>query len=862
MSSFDDSQRSYMLSELNRAIPVGSRAADMSTIQAALGTVDSAMPAETRQVSNALRMFSTFGGASNEALQRDAACRSIPSPSTSMRPDAGARAGCGWWYVPDPSTPSVGAYGTRRGPMNPNLGTQIGAGQWIWDPAQAMQMEGTKAAAQIKACPDIQYAQSRWPTMGWCTQTNMAILTDGQGNPMYPRTAGGDCAQGSIIMSASACPAPSAPAQPAAPASSISGACGSGTAPLTPACLQNLATYTCSGNGALAQAYSSGGWPSQNDQIALTNQVLMQRGFTLPTGVMQDGQIAVQDALSAFSALKAATVDPSMDARGQGAAANLCLGSPFDPCNFQPTDTGPFPPQCIAQTALGMGYAQNAGLMPSNVGMNYWNTQLGGNTWSDVVSNLMYWKQTADTPQPQQPSLQAQAVSNVYGVNMKFPVQGCNVNGAMVYRYYFPPGAMQYMPQYGGGGNQNPTTHFLGRYLLTQGLDQGVPNDMTEMTPGNDQLTEIKRMLFTWTPAQGGIYRFLTTADDYLYIYFNGQLFAMNAGNTSGQLTQPTDDIDPGVSINVQIDAVNVGGPWNYQFTPQTSADGGNTFQTAPLTLSQMNLPYDRRLPMLEWAFHRMQPTNYGASQLAAGVPIQDTNGALTQMSITGNIGQLNGRQCLVVGGPGQGLVNYGQQTLQGIRLMAMKSFTMMVCVSSVQINPANNITPTLVSFYNLPTSRQRGSPNPGAWSPQFAQTYYNRTNSFDIMAAQSSIYPYGTGPLQGTSTPAKTYFLDAISSGNSVLPLSQNQWFHLAWVWDANGAGYTIYLNGKQVGRGFMAPYDPQLITEMIRIGCDQTADGNSWTGGIQWFRAFDYRLSQAQINTDMQDNWANGLN
>jgi hypothetical protein len=861
MSTFDDRQRAYMLSELNRAIPVG-RASDMSTIQAALGTVDAHLPQGVRQVADAARMFSAYGGASNEALQRDASCRAIPAPSPSMRPDAGARAGCGWWYVPDPSTPSIGAYGTRRAPMNPSLDTQIGAGQWIWDPAQAAQMEGTKAAAQITSCPDIQYAQKRWPSMGWCTQTNMALLTDGQGNPLYPRTAGGDCAQGSIVMSAGACPAPS---QPAAPGSSISAACGSGVAPLSPACLGSLATYSCGGNGALAQAYGGGGWPAQNDTTATTNQILMQRGFTLPTGVMQDGQIAVQDALSAFSALKAATADPTLDQRAQGAAANLCMGASFNPCAFQPTDNGPFPATCITQTALNMGYSPSGGLLPSNIGMNYWNTQLSGNQWSDVVSNLTYWKQTADTPQPQQPSLQTGAISNVYGVNIKPPMQGCNVNGAMVYRYYFPPGAVNYVPaatQYGGGGSPNPITHFLGRYLLTQGLDQGVPSDMNEMTPGNDQLTEIKRMLFSWTPAQGGIYRFLTAADDYLYVYFNGQMFAQNIGNTSGQLTQPTDDIVPGTPMTVQIDAINVGGPWNYQFTPQVSSDGGNTFQTVPLALTQMNMLYDRRLPMLEWAFHKMQPTNYGTSQLAAGVAIADTNGAMSQMSQTANIGSLNGRQCLVIGGPGQGLVNYGQQTLQGIRLMAMKSFTMMLCITGTQINPANNITPAVLSLYNLPTSKLRGSPNPGAWNPQFAQTYYNRTNSFDIMAQQSTLYPYGVGPLRGTSTPAQTYFQDAATSGNSITSYSQNQWFHLAWVWDADGTGYTIYLNGKQVGRGFMAPYDPQLIMEMFRLGCDQTADGNSWTGGIQWFRAFDYRLSQAQITLDMQDNWAAGLN
>lgn len=847
MSTFDDRQRAYALTELNRTIPV---AQDIPTIQAALETAGSGMVSP-------LFSAAAFGGSGGgDALQRDANCRALPTPS---RQDAGARAGCGWWYVADPATPSVGAYGTRRGPMNPALPD---GGEWIWDVATAMQKESSKAAAQVQSCTDIQYAQKQWPNLGWCTQTGCAIMTNGKGAPLYPRATGGDCAQGSIVTQANACPAPAVPGSGGGGGGAGSGgvpsACSAG-GPLTPACLGALATYSCGGNGALAQAYAGGGWPAQNDQISATNQILMQRGFTLPTGVLQDGQIAVQDALTAFSALKSATADTSLGPRAQGAAANLCMGTAFNPCAFQPTDTGPFPATCITQTAQGMGYAANAGLLPQNAGMSYWDALSG--VWSDVVSNLTWWKQTADTPQPQQPALQAQAMGNVYGVTMKFPQQGCNVSGAMIYRYYFPPGAVNYMPGAQGqtAGSQGPppvVTHFLGRYLLTEGLDQGVPNNMNEMTPGHDRLTEIKRMQFSWTPAQGGIYRFLVAADDSVYIYFNNQLF-QSVQSSTGTLSQPTDAIVPGTPITAQIDAINMSGAWNYQFTPQVSTDGGNTFQNAPLTLTQMNMLYDRRLPMLEWAFHRMQPTTYTASQLAAGVPITDTNGVMSQMSLMANIGQLAGRPCLVIGGAGQGLFNYGQSTLQGMRLMAMKSFTMMLCITGTQ-QGSSGIAPSVLSLFNLTTSRVRGSPNPGAWSPQFVQPYTSRVNSFDIAAQQSTVFPFGMGSLRGTSVPAQTYFLEAVTSGDSITSYMPAQWFHYAWVWDADGSGYTIYQNGKQVGRGFMPPYDPQLIMEMFRLGCDQSADGNGWTGGIQWFRAFDYQLSATQVTTDMQDGWA----
>lgn len=837
MSDFDNRQRAYALYELNRTIPV-QRAADASTIHAALETPGTQLTGH---------IFPS--GYGQEALQRDATCRAIQAPTMGMRPDAGAKVGCGWWFVADPATPSVGAYGTRRAPMIPSLDTRIGAGEWIWDPQEAVQKESQKATSQVRSCPDIQYAQTRWPNMGWCSQTGTAIMTDGKGNPLYPRTVGGDCPQSAIVMSAASCPTTPASGGGSGGATA---ACGNGVTPLSPACLANLATYSCSGNGALAQAYGSGTWPAQNTQVANTNQILMQRGFTLPTGVLQDGQIAVQDALNAFSALKAATADPTLDAQAQGAAANLCLGTAFNPCAFQPTDTGPFPASCISQTAQGMGYSADGALLPQT---SFWNSLP---SWSEVVSNLSWWKQTADNPQPQQPSLQTQAINNVYGISVKPPQQGCNVSGAMVFRYYFPPGGMNYLPNPSSSMTPpDPVTHFLGRYLLTTGLDQGTPNDMNEMTPGHDRLTEFKRMVFDWTPAIAGIYRFLVASDDSVYIYFNGQLFQYVPTST-GTLTQPTDSIIPGTQIPVQFDAINVSGPWNYQFTPQVSADGGNSFQTAPLALTQMAFPYDRRFPMLEWAFHRMPATNYGSSQLVAGVPVSDTYGVLSQYSLTANVGQLNGRPCLVVGGAGQGLVNYGQSTVQGIRLMAIKSFTMMLCITGVSINPTTNIAPSLFSAYNLPTSKVQGTPNPGAWNPQFVQPYSQRINSFDIVAQQTTLYPYGMGALRGTSAPAQTYFTESVQSGDSITSYPANQWFHLAWVWDADGTGYTMYLNGKQVGRGFMSPYDPQLIMEMIRVGCDQSADGAAWTGGIQWFRGFDYRLSAAQVGVDMQDGWS----
>jgi hypothetical protein len=90
MSGFEQTQQNYYLREINRAIPVTSRTTDLSTIQAALGVIDPAMPEDTRPMTDAVQFMSTFGR-QTDALTRDAECRILPMPGDAMRAEAGAR---------------------------------------------------------------------------------------------------------------------------------------------------------------------------------------------------------------------------------------------------------------------------------------------------------------------------------------------------------------------------------------------------------------------------------------------------------------------------------------------------------------------------------------------------------------------------------------------------------------------------------------------------------------------------------------------------------------------------------------------------------------------------------------------------
>jgi hypothetical protein len=87
---------------------------------------------------------------------------------------------------------------------------------------------------------------------------------------------------------------------------------------------------------------------------------------------------------------------------------------------------------------------------------------------------------------------------------------------------------------------------------------------------------------------------------------------------------------------------------------------------------------------------------------------------------------------------------------------------------------------------------------------------------------------------------------------------MPMNQWFHVAFVYDDDFMGCKLYINGElKADIKLNMRYPADLMMEQIRIGCDLQQD-TDWRGGIAWFRAFDYKLSEDLIKRDMADDWA----
>lgn len=401
------------------------------------------------------RFTSPFATGSN-VVARDTGCRQVASPSTNMRPDPASRTGCGWWFTTNPDDTSVGAYGSRRGPMNPKLDTEYGPGEWIWDMNDAVRREGMKAASKVTSCAGIQL--SVHPNIGWCPSENRAVVTDGNGAAAYPNTPQGSCS-GTIITTAAQCN-PLYVCQGLGRSSSggegglrlytqtecnqLSGnwhgngectkrtggswswdcrglntgsASSSGAGgntctdgDLSIGCLKTIVQAQCNATGTLAQALNTG-YANTDENARDMNSVMMERNFTLPAGILNDGKMTQSEAVSAVSQLRRWGNDTNP--RTAGAANNLCYGTPFNMCDFTTNTPKPFSAACIFRMAQAAGWSPNGLAMPSK-DMSSWNTL---NTWGEVLAQISSWKQLADTIGPNQ----LEYIKKVYGVSAAYP---------------------------------------------------------------------------------------------------------------------------------------------------------------------------------------------------------------------------------------------------------------------------------------------------------------------------------------------------------------------------------------------------------------------------------------------------------
>jgi hypothetical protein len=321
---------------------------------------------------------------------------------------------------------------------------------------------------------------------------------------------------------------------------------------------------------------------------------------------------------------------------------------------------------------------------------------------------------------------------------------------------------------------------------------------------------------------QSGIYQFLLTNNEVLrlqIVYPSETIVTVLA--RSGSIVSQTVKMIKGHTYPIIVDF------W-------TGPGSGPSYSLAVSFIGSAWIPliltnhYDHRKPFLEYAFNRMKAASYYKESAI----IEDTNQIFQNMEIKECfIGHLKGKRAMLIQEQdqrqGSGLFNYATFN-QGISLQSIHSITMMVLVSSVTTQSCS-----LCSFYNLQDTDTTAYPRRG-WSPRLVRPQAERTLSFSIEATNKDCIAIHSNGWSAVS--------------EHVFP--HNEWFHLAFVRGAEG--YTLFINGKPE-KPVILPLDFQPVMEQIRIGCDNDYDGASWTGGLAWFRAYDYPLTTEQIMLDL---------
>jgi len=392
-------------------------------------------------------------------------CRGAKHPSKLPERPAKATTACGWWFVSDPSVPSVGTLGKRDSPLFPD--TLPNGGEWIWSIKEATMKEDMKRCKQITNCGLIDI-KSLGGRCGFCPDLGISLPVGKEGKELYPEMA--TCGT-ALITSKDQCPKP--PVEPVLTPEGVS--CGilgypssdnylrlyskEECATIDPAadfaangeCLKpngGSYSYDCRTlNGAkvtlpdicdpdengrltrpcllsLAQGmgYTDGGaivrllkdatsTKSEMDNLAI--KVLNLIGISVPDALLGAGDIDAGSAKDIYYQILSTANNGSEELYREASKWLVYGTNNFDPCNIPDNLPGPFMEQCIQREFRKAGCQPAGSDYPSNP------QQFGkyvGYKWSNIrdeFRNLYNSMSSSDG------NVQDEAVQKCLGVGVK-----------------------------------------------------------------------------------------------------------------------------------------------------------------------------------------------------------------------------------------------------------------------------------------------------------------------------------------------------------------------------------------------------------------------------------------------------------
>ena len=81
--------------------------------------------------------------------------------------------------------------------------------------------------------------------------------------------------------------------------------------------------------------------------------------------------------------------------------------------------------------------------------------------------------------------------------------------------------------------------------------------------------------------------------------------------------------------------------------------------------------------------------------------------------------------------------------------------------------------------------------------------------------------------------------------------------WQHFTWIWNGDFTAVDIYLDGVKRMSGSGNTLEEQITQENFIGRAAVDNDHRMHSGGMMWFRGFDYPLTAPEIAQDMDDDW-----
>jgi len=866
---FSKSQQDTYWNKFNKVFPINSGLPIFNKLTPAFQTIDTLNNAKNKKQDYSIYFEADIlPGLETQDLQ----CSNVSEPKLLPPHKNSHSAGCGWWYVDDPSVPSVGAYGTTSGPFrNKKLKKTAPGGVWIWDLAVAQKKEDIKRCRKVKSCELSDMVPGK---CGFCTTSLTGVPIDSRGNSMYKDDPNLSC-DGKIVTNPSACPKPTPPrADPSnpAPVQRVVGTCdpNPATGKLSNACLKLLAEGAgCTENSVImnilsgdSSGYFAPGGANRYKFVIATQTIKSDTSLASPDQFFGIGVCSRSEALGYYNSIvKTAASGPTPKSRA--AAAFLAYGKDFDECAAESNHTGPFNIHCLEKVAREAGcqpdgtdypveevkrQAPNTvpkfcglyGKPSSDGGTRLYTKEDCNNLNGEWHNNGECYKRSGgnyswECRDLNKMTTTAQSTKNKYDI----------MTWGNVLRYFSdlyqnmhssdPKVVMDASKKCLGiqiaqpeveCGDVKGISHYFYKWDYDYGVASGkIPTSLYYGRMQKDKFVEI---------SNNGPYTNFNIGVDRIHMRVKGSI--KNTGNATATKiwVQADDGIAVRINDNVVLQKFVDQGPTSYEtpiFTLNDSSEtpfemdwynnnGGYTFSTR-LWVN------DKFIPIPSNVLVQLQPSGYPIARWDFYEGIVEDRCKTLNSQVVGNLPytKVDGKKCILFTDK-----NYIQIT-NGIAVSAFRSITMMVYVRS---GPAN-----YSRFWEFNNSKLGDS---GNWCQDslFGTASPNNSDGSGFFCKLNC----NSGPSQW-------------SGPNN---FTTGKWYHMVWTIDSSGKVFEHYLDGIKVTSmvdqsGILANNTKTYKNMYIMNGVEMFSKDMA----VAWFRIYDYTLTANEIRADRINGFSN---